>query len=463
MASAKARDIWETALGELQLQVTRPYYETYLKNTVGLEYESGRFLVGVPTSFVVEWLYLRMRPRIEETLRGITKSPIQAQFTVCQQPNETNRPTIQRTAKHHNGDPSINTGPDENDPAEAEYYTPFLNHKYTFDSLVVGGFNRMAHAAASTVVEQPGQYYNPLFIYSTAGLGKTHLLHAIGHAGVSHRKDVLYVSAEQFTNDFISSVREKSSHRFREKYRSVDLLLVDDIQFISGKSQTQEVFYHTFNSLHNANKQIVIACDCHPREIPIMEEQLVSRFEGGLLADINPPDLDSRVSILEAKAIQQGVQVDREVLDVIARQLRSSVRQLEGALNRVIAYAQAAGSPLTPQIAAEALSSTPSGAVSSLSPDTIVDCTAAYFNVDPEDVRGKRRLKPLVEARHISMYLLREELRLSPMRIGALLGHRTPTAVTMSCRKVTATLSSDEKLSTHLSHIRDSMYSGACS
>ncbi|MEE9199108.1 MAG: chromosomal replication initiator protein DnaA [Dehalococcoidia bacterium] len=455
MASAKASEIWEAALGDLQLQVTRPYFETYLKNTVGLDWEGGRFVVGVPTSFVVEWLCLRMKPRIEETLTGITKRPIYAQFVVCQDPQAAGHPSMQKAVY------SQDTDSDEREPtSDVESQAPSLNHRYTFDSFVVGGFNRMAHAGASTVVESPGQYYNPLFIYSSAGLGKTHLLQAIGHAGVSHRKKVLYVSAEQFTNDFISSIREKDTDRFREKYRNVDLLLVDDIQFISGKEQTQEGFYHTFNYLHNANKQIVIACDCHPREIPIIEDRLVSRFEGGLLADIGPPDLDARVALLEAKATRKGIQVDREVLDVIARQVRGSVRQLEGALNRIIAYAKASRSPITTQLATEALSATPGEAAPNLSPNTVIDCAAAHFNIDPEDLRGKKRIKRLVEARHIAMYLLREELKLSPMRIGALVGHRTPTSVAMSYRKVAATLPRDAKLRTDLSVIRDCIYSG---
>ena len=464
MVADQAKDTWKAALGELQLQVTKPYYETYLKNTVGLEFEGGRFVVGVPTSFGVEWLYLRMRSRIEETLSGIAKCPINARFVVCQNPNDSAHRVPSKVGDHDSAD-----GPREvsayapdtarNDTVEFEDYSSLLNRRFTFSSFVVGGFNRMAHAAAMAVAESPGQDYNPLFIYGTVGIGKTHLLHAIGHAAHSSHKHILYISAEQFTNDLVSAIRTKDSQPFREKYREVDLLLVDDIQFISGKQQTQEGFYHTFNSLHNANKQIVIAGDCHPGEIPVLEDRLVSRFEGGLLADIHTPDLETRIAILEAKAAQQKLVVPREILDLIARRVQGSVRKLEGALNRVIACARAAEVPITLAIASDALDRTCPDAVRFVSPETVIGCTAAYFNLSPDDLRGKSRLKKLVAARDVTMYLLREELRLPPMRIGGLLGDRTPTAVSMSHRKIASKLPKADTLRNHIALIRDSIYS----
>ncbi|MFQ5873272.1 MAG: chromosomal replication initiator protein DnaA [Dehalococcoidia bacterium] len=466
MDPAETKRIWDTALGELQLQVTRPYYETYLKNTVGLECQGDRFIVGAPTSFTVEWLYLRMRPRIEEALRGITKRPISAQFIVCQDPSPPHQTATQSSTKSSEparpeDTPQDGWTPPPGDGDNAPATPSYLNHKYTFASFVVGGFNRMAHAAARAVAEGKGQSYNPLFIYSSIGLGKTHLLHAIGHAALLAHKQVLYTSAEQFTNDLITAIRERSSQSFRDKYREVDVLLVDDIQFIGGKQQTQEGFYHTFNHLHNANKQIVIASDCHPREIPVVEDRLVSRFEGGLLADILPPDLETRVTILQAKAAHRGVKVAEEVLDIVARQAHGSVRRLEGALNRVIAYAGVSKCPITPELVVEALSGNRQGDAQGLSPDIIIESAAAYFNIDPVEMCSKRRLKRLVGARDIAMYLLREELKLSPMRIGALMGDRTPAAVTLSCRKITTKLPKDTKLHHDVSIIRDSLYSRA--
>ncbi|MFQ5933679.1 MAG: chromosomal replication initiator protein DnaA [Dehalococcoidia bacterium] len=460
MDTSKARKIWDTALGELQLQVTRPYYETYLRNTVGLEHESDRFTVGVPTSFGVEWLYLRMRPRIEETLRGIIKQPVNAQFVVCQDSTASNpsAPQKEGTTRGPAG-PTEASQRDWESPNEVESTSSPLNHRYTFDTFVVSNCNRMAHAASKAVAERPGQTYNPLFIYSDLGLGKTHLLHAIGHATISARRRVLYISAEQFTNDLVAAIRERWPQRFQDKYRRVDLLLVDDIQFIGGKEQTQEGFYHTFNHLHNINKQIVLASDCHPREIPLVEDRLISRFEGGLLADIQPPDLETRTVILQAKAAQRNAAVEPEVLDAIARRVRGSVRRLEGALHRVLAYAEASEAPMTPDLVGEAISDSSKEKAQQPSAAAIIESSAAHFNLNSDDLRGKRRLKTLVEARDIAIYLLREEMKLSPMRIGGLMGDRTPASVAMSCRKISSKLALDTDLRNNLSSIRDSLYS----
>ena len=455
MEQGRAEEVWKAALGELELQVTRPYYETYLRDTTGLKLDSEQFTIGVPNAFGVEWLRLRMRSRIEEILSGLTRSAITAHFTV--------RRNDQGAAlTPFRGAPAYDvTEPSSEEPPDQDIQAPFLNRKYTFGNLVVGRFNRMAHAAARSVVENPGQRYNPLFIYSGFGLGKTHLLHAIGHMALAARCEVLYVSAEQFTNDFVDAGRDRSYQQFREKYRSVDLLLVDDIQFISGKQQTQEGFYHTFNHLHNANKQIVIAGDCHPSQLPVMDPRLVSRFEGGLLADISPPCLENRVEILQAKAAEQGAQVPQDVLEFIARQTSSSIRKLEGAINRVIVFASAAGAELTLVIAAEALTTTPTDTSNNLTSDTIIEQTATYFDLSSIELKGKGRKKKLVLARDITIFLLREELKLTPMRIGALLGDRTPTGVAISCRKVSGRLSTDEALRSDISLIRGSIYSHA--
>ena len=455
MENRRADEVWKAALGELELQVTKPYYETYLRDTTGLKLDGEQFTIGVPNAFGVEWLRLRMRSRIEEVLSGLIRSAITAHFTVRRDDQGT-------TLVPSRGVPAYDVAePDSDEPPGQDIQAPCLNGKYTFGNLVVGRFNQMAHAAARSVAENPGQRYNPLFLYSGFGLGKTHLLQAIGHMALAARCEVLYVSAEQFTNDLVEAGRDRSYQQFREKYRSVDLLLVDDIQFISGKQQTQEGFYHTFNYLHNANKQIVMAGDCHPSQLPVMDPRLVSRFEGGLMADISPPCLENRVEILRAKAAQQEAHVPEDVLELIARQTSGSIRKLEGAINRVIVFAIAAGADLTLAIAAEALATAPSDTNRNLTSDTIIERTATYFDLSSVDLKGKGRQKKLVMARDITIFLLREELRLSPMRIGALLGDRTPTGVSISCRKVAGRLTTNEVLRSDLSLIRDSIYSRA--
>ena len=331
-----------------------------------------------------------------------------------------------------------------------------LNPRYTFESFVVNEFNQMAYAAARTVTEAPGQTYNPLFIYSTVGMGKTHLLHAIGHA-VAPPLRVLYASAEQFTNDLVTGIKARSTESFRDKYRDVDVLLVDDIQFISAKEQTQEGFYHTFNHLHNYNKQIVLAADCHPNQIPAVHERLVSRFEGGLLADIRALDLEARVAILKAKTEVMGLQVSEEIMECIARHARENVRQLEGALHRVVTYAAARKSAFTTELASEALKATTKGEKRQVSAEAIIEVAARHFEISPDELYGKRRHKKLVAARDIAIFLLHEELGMSPMRIGALMGHRTPTSVITSCRRISAKIARDEKLKRDLSLIRESV------
>lgn len=460
MPLSNSKEIWQTALGELQLQVTRPYYETYLHNTIGLDNDDGRFVIGVPTSFGVEWLNLRMRTRVEETLRGILKRPVSAQFVVCQNPKahgresqvDAHRARTQTQGNVYSEDPSDAAGAMESSP-------PFLNAKYTFSTLVMGDFNRMAYTASQSVAESPGKYYNPLFIYGSPGLGKTHLLHAIAHACIRSYKKPLYISAEQFTNDLAMAARDKSYQRFRDKYRRLDILLVDDIHFISGKQQTQEGFYHTFNYLHNASKQIVIAGDCHPREIPGVENRLLSRFEGGLLVDIQSPDLDAKLAIVQAKAQQQNIQLEPGVPDLIISQSWGSVRHLEGAFNRVAAFTRAHKGPVTPDVASQALDGLTPSPVEQLSPTVIIDRVAEHFNLDREDLQSKKREKAIVEARDVAIYLMRQELSLTPMQIGALLGHRTPTAVLQSHRKISNLMKSNPKQGANISSIRESFYS----
>ena len=456
MEEANAKDVWRTALGELELQVTRPYFETYLKGTSGLSLEGDRFAVAAPNSFVTEWLRLKMKPRIEETLAGLLGRPVSVEFHVSNQ-HGTRKDTFTPTA-FVEGEGSQYSAWDEGYSESKP--NVLLNRHYTFDSIVVARFNRVAYAAAQAVSEDNECPFNPLFIYGEAGLGKTHLLHAIGHLVKSRGRSMLYVGAEQFTTDYAEAARDRNFGAFRHKYRTVDLLMVDDIQFIGGKRQTQEGFFHIFNHLHETNRHLVLAGDSHPREIEGLDPRLASRFEGGLLADVKMPGLGSRVKILKMKCEKMNAEAPTSALEMIARVVDGSVRQLEGALHRVLALSKAETKAVTPALVTEALvgdAELPSGHTT---PEAIIESTAQYFGLSIDDMTGNRRLKQYVHARSIAMYLIREELRLAPMRIGTLFGDRTPAGVSASCRKIAEHVPTSNSLRRDLSRIRDLLFAG---
>ena len=314
-----------------------------------------------------------------------------------------------------------------------------LNPKYQFETFVIGPSNRFAHAAAIAVAESPAKAYNPLFIYGSSGLGKTHLLHAIGHytSQLGNARSVRYVSTEEFTNDFINSVRDDKTSAFQRRYRDVDVLLIDDIQFLETRERTQEEFFHTFNTLHNTNKQIVITSDRSPKELSTLEDRLRTRFEWGLLADIQPPDLETRIAILQKKADQERLQAPAEVLEFIASRISNSIRELEGALIRVTAFASLTRSPVELSLAEEVLRDfIPDGAEPQVTVDQIMASTADYFGVTVEDLRGHSRSRVLVNARQVAMYLCRELTDLSLPRIGQAFGGRDHTTVMHSDRKI---------------------------
>ncbi len=447
MKTRPAAEIWKAALDELQGKVSPANYQTWLKNTIGLNYSDSCFTVGVPSSFVTESLEKRLHPLIEKTLIGIAGKPLSVQFQV----------------HLGNGDEEI-TPPVPSSPASTNYKqrtgAPKLNRKYTFSSFIVGSSNRLAHAAALGVAENPGNSYNPLFVYSGVGLGKTHLLHAIGWEAIRVRPRVMYVTAEQFTNEFISAIRERRNEDFRNKYRSVDVLLLDDIQFIAGKEQTQEGLFHTFNDLHTGNSQIVISCDRPPKSLTLLEDRLRSRFEWGLIVDMQPPDLETRIAILQTKAEEQKTGVPAEVLNSIARRIQKNIRELEGALNRVLAYARLTKSPLTVELATQALADISSDAHKrTLTPTVIMNVVATFFNIPPETLQGKRRDKTSSQARQIAMYLLREELQCSWTQIGRELGGRDHSTILHGYHKISDEVNTDHGLRRDLLEIRENLYS----
>jgi len=421
MRAGSAQEIWEAALGELQIQVSKPNYRTWLQKTIGLNYQDNQFVVGVPSPFIAEYLDKNQRSLIEKTLIGLTHHDIKVVFHI--------------NGKHH--DPSSRYGAREEVPAPTAT-SPKFNPKYTFDSFITGSCNRLAHAAALSIAQKPGHSYNPLFIYGGAGLGKTHLLHAIGHVALAGNLCVLYVSAEQFTNEFINAIRERKTEEFHNKYRSVDMLLIDDIHFIIGKEQTEESFFHTFNALHNANHQIALTCDRPPKSLPLLEARLCSRFEWGLVTDIQPPEFETRLAILQTKVEQKGAEVALDVLEFIASQNQQNIRELEGALNRIIAYAALVKAPPTPELAAQALkdiaSKEPKSA--SFTPGLIIEAVAKSFQLTPPDLKSKKRDRETTLARHLAMYIIRKETNCSLAQTGRELGGRDHSTVTHACENI---------------------------
>jgi len=425
-----AQEIWEAALGELQLQINKPNYQTWFQGTRGTAYQDGQFIISVPNAFVAEYLNKNQRSLIEKTLIGLVHSSnINVRF---QTGSEHLSPTAENT---NHQDSSIQD-------------FPAFNPKYTFESFVVGGSNRLAYAAALGVAQNPGGIYNPLFIYGGAGLGKTHLLQAIGYTARSNNTRVLYVSGEHFTNDFVDAVRKQRTDEFRSKYRDIDMLMIDDIQFISGKEQTAESFFHTFNELHNSNHQIVITSDRPPKSMPLIEDRLRSRFEWGLIVDVKPPDLKTRRAILKAKSEQAGADILPDVLDIIAQQVRENIRELEGGLNRIIAYARLLQAEVTPEIAVRALADIGGGTLPNglVTPDALLYAVAECFQITPELISGRRRDKQVALARQVTMYLLKQQNGYSLAEIGNLLGGRNPSTVSHACEKVAEDIKSSPLL-----------------
>lgn len=448
---SKAAELWQTVLGELQLQLTKANYETWLKDTVGLECSGECFVVGVPNTFTAEWLQKSLSLRVKSSLAHLLGKETEVEFRIMgQEP----RPALPAPAPHL--DHTTRLLPSSGPPP---VLPPRLNAKYTFDTFIVGSCNRLAYAAALGAAESPGRSYNPLFIYGGSGLGKTHLLHAIGQVAVSNGLRLLYVSAEQFTNEFIDAIAKKKTEDFRLKYRNADMLLVDDIHFIGGKEQTEEGFFHTFNELHNAGRQIAITSDRPPKSMPLLEARLRSRFEWGLIADIQPPDFETRLAILRTKAEVHGAVIPPEVLEFIARQVQDNIRQLEGALNRVIACARVSQAPLSVEIANQAISDITRNSPSRhITPAGAIEATARYYGLMSDALESQRRDQETALARHVAMYLIREDLHTSLAEIGHLFGGRDHTTVMHACEKIAREIEADTRLRRQVLEIRQSLY-----
>ena len=446
--------IWQAAQEELRFQLSKPSYETWLKNASLVSRERNAFRIGVPTKLAKDWLEDRYSAVIKETLSAIVSGDVQVAFEVVAQTGEA----LAATA-----DTAVAVAVAEEPPEElVADDASQLNPKFQFQHFVVGNNSRFAHAACRAVADTPAKAYNPLFLYGGVGLGKTHLMHAIGHVVLERnkRRRVAYVTSETFMNEMITGIQEGRMHDFRTRYRTVDVLLVDDIQFLAGKDRTQEEFYHTFNSLHELNRQIVIASDRPPKEIPTLEDRLRSRFQWGLIADIQPADFETRVAILKSKVGSYARLVPEDVLSFIAHKIQRNIRELEGALIRVIAHASLSRETMTVDTAARLLQDViPSSEARTLSIDTIARTVANFYHISLEEMKGKRRDKHIVFPRQVAMFLIREETASSLPAIGQAFGGRDHTTVLHSYEKINTDAREDQRLQNDLRKIREMLYS----
>jgi chromosomal replication initiator protein len=437
-------ELWKNVLAQVEQKISKPSFETWLKSTRLLSYRGSNVTIAAPNSFARDWLENHYVHLIAGILSELTGEDLLIKFVVQKDQDDSldlPAPVIQ--AKH--------------DDEHAEVSPGMLNPKYTFDTFVIGSGNRFAHAASLAVAEAPAKAYNPFFIYGGVGLGKTHLMHAIGHYVLEHNPNakVVYLSSEKFTNEFINSIRDNKAVDFRNKYRNVDVLLIDDIQFLAGKESTQEEFFHTFNTLHTESKQIVISSDRPPKEIPTLEDRLRSRFEWGLITDITPPDLETRIAILRKKAKADGLDIPNEVMHYIANQIDTNIRELEGALIRVVAYSSLVNQDISTELAQQALKDIIPNAKPRMV--TILDIQTAvgeHFNIRLEDFTAKRRTKSIAFPRQVAMYLSRELTDFSLPKIGEEFGGRDHTTVIHAHEKIARLVKEDQILQQDIKQIR---------
>lgn len=514
-----AKQIWQTTIEKVQTRVSPAVFTTWFQGTAALSFQDGVFVVRVPTTFAKAHLEGRFIDLIRSILSEVTASPVDVRFVVAREnPDQVGDPvgeipspshkrsyrlpknrltSLQQEKSRLDGAAQVSTSSiapvtsrsvahrrveidesevddyDHNaDQRKSLYYAKnaqpgllplggegLLNPRYTFSSFIVGKSNQLAHAASLAVAENPGSVYNPLFFYGGVGLGKTHLLHAIGHVGESAGLNVLYVTSEKFTNEIINAIRFQQTEEFRAKYRQIDILLVDDIQFIAGKESTEEEFFHTFNSLHDANKQIVVSSDRPPKAIHSLQDRLRSRFEWGLLADIQPPEYEHRLAILRSKAESLRFAVPASVIEFIARPECNSVRELEGALNRVIAYATLHDAALSVGLAAQALEHiySESKPPSNLTPAEVLEGVCRYYNVDLERIRGKQREREIVWPRQVAMYLMRQETSASLLQIGMELGGRDHTTIMHGWEKIQGEVANNDRVRREIAAVLESL------
>lgn len=450
------QQLWQSVLGNIEVSLSKANFTTWFKNTAILEKNDDYIIVSVPNSFTKEWLQNKYNVEILKTLRGIAPEVREVRYQVLSagmHPSQQHD-TQQKTNEQGSSRPSS---------AQATAPTALnngLNPRYVLESFIVGKNNELAHAAAVAVSQKPGTTYNPLFLYGGVGLGKTHLMQAIGHKLLENNPSakVLYVTSEKFTNEFVQALSLGRIPQFKDTYRNIDLLMIDDVQFLAGKESTQEEFFHTFNTLHQNNKQVVLSSDRLPKDIPAIEERLVSRFAWGMIADIQAPDYETRLAILTTKCVEKHYTVSNEVLTYIAEVVQSNIRELEGALNRLVVYCQLNNSQPTVEMAKTILAGVSSQKKKVLSPRKIMESVAEFYNITLDDLLRQSRRKEYVKPRQIAMYLIREELENSYPSIGEHFNGRDHTTVMHAVDKIGKLINEKESVKQEIDLIVNKLY-----
>jgi len=423
-----AHDIWLKTLGELETQVSRANYNTWLRSTHGVSHEGGLFTVGTPSAFVAEWLTRRLCSLVKKTLTHVVGEETDVEFVVRNRVRQQRKPQLSSALA--DGGTAIKSTPDN------------LNARQTFDSFVVGGCNRLAFATALEIGENPANTFNPLYIYAETGQGKTHLLHSIGNSAKLGGRDVLYTTAERFTDEFVLAVKQKRVEQFHAKFKTLSVLLFDDIQMLANKRQTQQCFYHIFDELHQAGCQVAITGDRHPREITALNDKLRSRIESGMVAAIQPPDFDARLSFLETRAADSDMVIPGDALRLLAEEVRGNMRQLEGAIVYLTAQARLTGEDICPQTVHTLLT----GVTAKGDGKAIINAVAEAFDVPVEDLLGKKRDRKTALARHAAMYIMRARTNHSLAEIGRELGKRNHATVLHGCNRFGLELAANPRL-----------------
>ncbi len=447
--------LWQAVLGEIEVSISRASFVTWFKNTVLLKNQGGTYVIGVPNIFIKQQLERKFNDLVTKTLINNGVTPVNIEYKVVSgsalhkkiedEPVILNQKAVDKPVKATN--------------ALSHSYRQGLNVRYTFETFIVGGANELAYAACQAIAQNPGSKYNPLFLYGGVGIGKTHLIQAVGNEVLSQnpKARVVYISTEQFVQEFIDAVRYKKNTDFASYYRNADVLIIDDIQFIAGKDKTQEEFFHTFNALHQANKQIIISSDKPPRDIPTLEERLRSRFAWGMSIDMQTPDFETRCAIIQTKAGARGVQLTPDVVEYLAQGVRTNIRELEGALNQLLALCEM--KQISPDIAlAKSLLGGSKNRPKHVSPKNIIERTAKHFHVSIDELLGPKRDKDIVVPRQVAMYMLRSELHLSFPKIARELGRKDHTTAIHSIEKIERELLTDQHIKDAVSQIKERLY-----
>ena len=454
--------IWQAVLGELEIGISRVNFITWFKNTFIYSIEDGVVTISVPNDFTKKWLEQKYYKAIKSSIEKISENKIkEINFKINLKKNEEekNSEKIKEKKENIKLDPKNNFSLNENNEAKINVSCFGLNAKYAFSNFIVGKSSELAYAACQAIVNNPGKAYNPLFIYGGVGLGKTHLLQAMGNELVKNGKKVLYTTSEQFTNNYIESIRSGKAKEFKNQYRNVDLLLVDDVQFMGGKDGTQEEFFHTFNELQQGDKQIVLSSDRPPKAIPAIEKRLISRFESGMVVDVGKPDTETKIAILEKKAKDRNYIIEEEILNYIANSIQNNIRELEGALNKIIAYHEFHNLKPSLKVVKNILNELiNNNQIKPISAKDVIEIVCQFYNINHKDLIGNKRKKELVIPRQIAMYIMREELKISYPSIGEELGGRDHTTAMHAYNKIQKEKDLDNKINQDIQSIKQLLY-----